>query len=142
MKHGTDGRTTLIQSFIQSRYVNMILEQQFFLRARCRFPFRSSRFKVSDTYLRLLPSVRPFGGNPISVRARNGQMTLQERLKEGREGRGRAGHARDYIDDRDETAEREKENQDRNRAARRQGSEREENNNPIRRESLSSRQIS
>ena len=82
-----DGRTALIQSFIQSRYVNMILEQQFFLRARCRFPFGSSRFKVSDTYLRLLPSVRPFGcgGNPISVRARNGQMTLQERLKEGKE---------------------------------------------------------
>ena len=65
---------------------------------------------VSDVrYLFTPPSVRSTVRRRKSdLKARNGQMTLQERLKEKEgeergEEEGAGGHARDYIDDRDET---------------------------------------
>ena len=94
--------TTLIQSFIQSRLATRSTLQRFRSYSssfpwRCRFPFRSP-FLMSDTYLRLLPSVRPTDRSrsaAAEIRSQGEKRTNDITRKAGRErGVERGGQGR------------------------------------------------
>ena len=104
--------------------------------------FSVSVFSVSDTYLRLLPFVRS-----AEIRSQGEKRTNDITRKAERRERGSGGEGGPATPEITLMIEmRGRKSQDRNRAARRRARrrprEREENNNPIRRDPLSSRQIS